>query len=445
VPRLEEMPDFKVKGVDYTYDARVEVTKNYVDKMIPEVKNDIPIWKYTDVARNWYSQIFKNLSVLQKGSSDAEFRLAFCHLTAFVKLVMQKMPHHNGFNTPGNKKDYLWCKDRGSKCMDSVEKLVRLWNEVEANKLEDDLMGQFGDLDDLEGGTVTALEPPSSLSSGYGVVEASAPPLPMNMTDVDSLLDTIKPQAQDAIDVSRQQELYEDIVRPKSDQNRALLAYVDNPFRFISPPPETRPVSLVMAGDRFNWIRYDYSTMFLSFFPCLPTQLQLSPSACEANRCFWLHLGVATSVHPFALQLAFRSRVREALSGTSLAASDFSRDVVTSVVEVAGFVDANVLAFLWPIEFENTRVCLMSGPLQRPSFTVFFGANCPVGQHMDVLMRCDQDHFTLLGPQKPGEVDRLLRAARNAGMVVLESPVTSGSYGAAVGKFSLHETLASLS
>jgi hypothetical protein len=44
---------------------------------------------------------------------------------------------------------------------------------------------------------------------------------------------------------------------------------------------------------------------------------------------------------------------------------------VTSVQQYCGFVDANMLCFLWPAELNAYRVCFVSGPLDRPLISCF--------------------------------------------------------------------------
>lgn len=76
-------------------------------------------------------------------------------------------------------------------------------------------------------------------------------------------------------------------------------------------------------------------------------------------------------------------------------------DIVSTVNGYAGFVDANALSFLWPAEFDRYVVCLVSGPLSAPILSCF----APAGRDKDsldglveVIIRCDGSHFTLLKP-----------------------------------------------
>lgn len=52
---------------------------------------------------------------------------------------------------------------------------------------------------------------------------------------------------------------------------------------------------------------------------------------------------------------------------------DISHVVLSSVMEYAGLVDANALSFLWPTEFNEFRICVISGgeTSEMPMITVF--------------------------------------------------------------------------
>jgi hypothetical protein len=110
------------------------------------------------------------------------------------------------------------------------------------------------------------------------------------------------------------------------------------------------------------------------------------------NRCFFLHLGIAMQIHPFVLQVIFRqwSAVRQ----QQCAADDFSRDILSTLNEYSGFVDANSLCFLWPKEFNGARLCFISGSFDCPMFSCFFVKGCPIDR--DIIIHCSGSHFTLL-------------------------------------------------
>ena len=96
---------------------------------------------------------------------------------------------------------------------------------------------------------------------------------------------------------------------------------------------------------------------------------------------------------------------------------DFSQDILGTVMGYSTFVDANCLCFLWPIEFNNFRICLISGSVS-PMFScfsikvptwitfafLFFNdgidwlnrQGVPSANLRDILVFCDGQHFTLM-------------------------------------------------
>ena len=299
--------------------------------------------------------------------------------------------------------------------------------------LEREIMGDDGGMDALLQGVSIHL---GGNSSHAATPPASAPPSSVDfINDISLDDDDMVDENQNAASIAAIRDHYhEDIL--------AVLGSIDDPFNFSSPAPDVRELVLVFQGQSFRWNRYDYGISFLSFLPTLAPELQISAVACETNRCFFLHLGLAAGIHPFAMQEAFRTRARIGLR--ELSADDFAQVVVNTVLEPSGLVDANALAFLWPKEFSRKRVCLMSGPLSRPLFMVFTPTDCDESELTDILMRCEGDHFTLLGPQRQGELTRLVEVAKAARLVVMETVVKSESFGAAEGGFSIHETLSQM-
>jgi hypothetical protein len=80
-------------------------------------------------------------------------------------------------------------------------------------------------------------------------------------------------------------------------------------------------------------------------------------------------------------------------------ADDLQNEIVQSVLQYAGFVDANSLLYIWPSEMQSCRICLISGDLKRPIFCTFFPAHVSnVDTLNDVIIHSDGSHFTLLKP-----------------------------------------------
>lgn len=144
----------------------------------------------------------------------------------------------------------------------------------------------------------------------------------------------------------------------------------------------------------------DFQTSYQPFLTTIPPLLQMTACAVEANRCFFIHLGLAVGIHPFSMQTAFRQQAKLLNSTQS---DDLVAELLTSLFEYAGLVDANALIYLWPREFADVRLCMISGDLSRPIISVFEMSNIigkdftPSGSNIrEVMMRCNGCHFTLL-------------------------------------------------
>ena len=98
-------------------------------------------------------------------------------------------------------------------------------------------------------------------------------------------------------------------------------------------------------------------------------------------------------------------------------------------MEYAGFVDANSLMYIWPNEFYNHKICVISGSTENPIFSCFATKEKVIIiylyiflnsfqilieykhyilfiQHVandvnEVIIYCDGNHFTLLQTQTP--------------------------------------------
>ena len=82
------------------------------------------------------------------------------------------------------------------------------------------------------------------------------------------------------------------------------------------------------------------------------------------------------------------------------------QDILPSVLQYAGLVDANALIFTWPQEFVNFRVCMFSGKPSNPLISCFSAREADPSSMSDVLIYCDGQHFTLLRPIIPDRKDK---------------------------------------
>lgn len=171
------------------------------------------------------------------------------------------------------------------------------------------------------------------------------------------------------------------------------------------PPPLTSYFELKMSsGSRWLFYKDDYAVSYIPFLRFLPSDFQVSRQANETNRCFFIHLGLAVKIHPFALQSALRVMAQQLLSSLEGSAAESLTaalaDIVPSINEYAGFVDANAFCFLWPEEFRTKRICLISNThTLHPMFSCFSSRGiAPEQIDAEIVIHSDGQHFTLLRP-----------------------------------------------
>jgi hypothetical protein len=192
-----------------------------------------------------------------------------------------------------------------------------------------------------------------------------------------------------------------------------------------------------------------------SFFPRSlidDDSLRCCQEALETNRCFFIHLGVAMSIHPFALASAFRVIAEQAVSDKSI--DDMYREDLWSAISRGDFVDFNILSAIWPVEFENVRILLidltpegrfqpgLTGvTLMRSPDDMRYDSKAP---YQDVILTRQAGHFTLLLPSddnaafKKNPIDTMLREAKVYQIQVYDIP--SGQ----LKRFCISEALAEL-
>lgn len=102
-------------------------------------------------------------------------------------------------------------------------------------------------------------------------------------------------------------------------------------------------------------------------------------------------------MHPFVLQTSFRYEAQSRLKSNE-GFDSVAEILYRSVLDFASLIDANVLCYLWPKEFDGYVVCIISGSLNNPIFSVFRPRRNYSETLIEVLMHCDHDHFTLLKP-----------------------------------------------
>ena len=370
---------------------------------VPDVLHTVAIRRYFDLLRE---------AVHSYEEQQRDLQSQYIILTKICTLALERLPAHTAFGSFSNKGLRDWCKIETSKCLNALEDVVRKLDEQEDKRITEDaqidLIDEF-DMDDNQG-----------LNGDTGL---RIPPIPPTTTSVESMKPKV-PIIEDPIidatqgDMSKTntsmswQKAFDKLSEPLEqphifdignnvpsppppflqgggvqNNDRAInvmikdscilginredlivLKYLDSLDKFHIPLPTRSLLEIKLGRVKVNFIRDDFHISFTPFLRRLPAELQVCRSANEANRCFFLHLGVALSLHPFALQLAFRHLTECVLSNMT---SDMEKIVLPSIQEYAGFVDANSLKYLWPREMNRFRVCVISGSVHAPIFSCF--------------------------------------------------------------------------
>jgi hypothetical protein len=171
----------------------------------------------------------------------------------------------------------------------------------------------------------------------------------------------------------------------------------------------------------FAFEQLDYGISYKPFWDSIHLQdaLLSSVNATESNRCFFLHLGMKTETHPFALQYAFRQRAAKILICCS---HDMPSDELSTLKELylppltdvcskpefSSMVDANILLACWPLEWKNFRIIIWNKNAKKWSIYEPF----PDDDNLEIILRFSSNHFTLLR-YKYGSVNGRLRLMRS--------------------------------
>ena len=218
------------------------------------------------------------------------------------------------------------------------------------------------------------------------------------------------------------------IVRFILERNKGNIHLVDPGKPFC-----TRVVFESVDGSILPLVRDDFYVSFAQVLCQIPPQLQISRSAVETNRCFFLHLGIGISVHPFLLQTVFRYLTNKLLLESDADDWSLRQDILPSVTAYSGLVDANAFMWLWLEEFRPYRVCVLSGSQEKPILSTFRTRGSDPKDNQDLLLHCDGQHFTLLRPcvppgqslrHIPSQVPELIRMVQVNGGIVQQHQVS---------------------
>eukprot|EP00602_Paraphysomonas_sp_CaronLab_P013286 CAMPEP_0185041780 /NCGR_PEP_ID=MMETSP1103-20130426/41527_1 /TAXON_ID=36769 /ORGANISM="Paraphysomonas bandaiensis, Strain Caron Lab Isolate" /LENGTH=427 /DNA_ID=CAMNT_0027581673 /DNA_START=49 /DNA_END=1329 /DNA_ORIENTATION=+ len=395
---------------------------------VEDVKNSIPIHRYFDKAK----QLYKRATESMKENYTSR---SYIYWKQFIIFVVDKLPNHKSYRSSDYEiRSSIQQLKRATDCaFEILESLVEKLDHEEdlvRSAAEIDLIDEFDCCNKLP--TDIALEHESNDNNGRMSRSLEEALKIIGQEDESQSFST-----GDSYPVTYTES---EIAAPSKDDSYSsvsvyeieILYTLHDIRRFDIPQPHRTLLSFSLfcngAPHQMSFYRHDFHVSFSSFLPNLPSTLKECKYAVETNRCFFIHLGVALNIHPFALQVYFRRFSADRVAQTS---DDLEKEILNSCLQYAGFVDANCLLYIWPEEFHDARVCIISGTT-KPMFTTFYsGEDCD--RLRDIVVHSDGAHFTLL---KPVSAERsshfsvlpyLLSTARSAGCVVQEIRVDLSS------------------
>lgn len=89
--------------------------------------------------------------------------------------------------------------------------------------------------------------------------------------------------------------------------DKNILFELGDICKFFVPTPNTKFLEFSIGAKNVRFYCDDFQVLYAPFLQDLSPILQMERESIETNRCFFLHLGVAMQIHPFALQVYFVS------------------------------------------------------------------------------------------------------------------------------------------
>jgi hypothetical protein len=170
----------------------------------------------------------------------------------------------------------------------------------------------------------------------------------------------------------------------------------------------------------------DYGMNFTGVYPDHVQKVLDAFKLNETNRCFFLALGIGTSIDPFLLQCLFRRHARYVIqnktvllnstggyddqTGQLQGSIDSEFESLANVMEPGSSIDCSVLRYLWPIEFDIFRIVVLctrpdSAGVARCNVVVYnssstddvlIQASQDVNRKRTIFLKLENDHYTLL-------------------------------------------------
>jgi hypothetical protein len=289
---------------------RDELNASQINNHVPVVESSVSITKYFKHSKHLYQ-------VALTSHNQGEYVYAYVQLKIFLQFAVE-LGKHVAYHQPQHQAARAWQKKATDYAISMLEAVVARMDDIEDAKqraLEEELIDEFdGPVSSpAAGAPVTASAPttpltrlgPSNIPPDDALMKA------LSILRVDGTpavaLTSVQPIAPSAPLLQHAPPDVEDV----SDDRRvlALTRAAVASGSVPRPHPHIQDLSLSFTAPSQCVIRYqkhDFFVSFESFMTYLPPDLQISRSVVETNRCFFIHLGVATGFHPYLLQGFFR-------------------------------------------------------------------------------------------------------------------------------------------
>jgi hypothetical protein len=295
---------------------RDELNASQINNHVPVVESSVSITKYFKHSKHLYQ-------VALTSHNKGEYVYAYVQLKIFLQFALE-LGKHVAYQQPQHQAARAWQKKATEYALGMLKAVVARMDAIEDAKqraLEEELIDEF------DGPVAAPSSPPGGVPVTSPAAAAVAVPKlgPSNNPPDDALIKALSilridgappaeslPSAQPTIPSAPLLQVHAppDLEDASDDRRvlvltRAAVASGSTP----RPHPHIQDLNLSFTSPSQCVIRYqkhDFFVSFESFMTYLPPDLQISRSVVETNRCFFIHLGVATGFHPYLLQGFFR-------------------------------------------------------------------------------------------------------------------------------------------